>query len=308
MPSPNHFVAAVEAWIEREPAIGSAVLFGSSAAPAARDAWSDVDLHLGTEVPERLERVDWLRALPGEGFRFQVVRPGTAGIHKVTALFASGQVDLVIAPLARLRALDRAVRQGRHRRPGPCREDLNEMHVCLQSGYRFLKGEGRWGRFYARVASELPGVRLADPQVMRLAEGALVDLLWVLQKLDRGELRAAQHALHRQVGETLFRLVREWEIRRGTPPSSFGLARRVEQRLGARELRWITLDAGLDAGELRTAAWRAWAGLCELAAALVPEWSLPPGLAAVLAPYRRAGSRVAGVRRPRNPAPRRAGP
>jgi hypothetical protein len=296
MTSSNRFVAAVEAWIERDPVIGSAVLFGSSAAAAAADPWSDVDLHIGTEAPERLERVDWSRALPGEAFRFQVVRPGSAGIHKVTALFAAGQVDLVIAPFTRLRALERAVRQGRHRQPGPCRENLNEMHVCLQSGYRFLKGEGRWGEFYARVASELPGVRLSDPQVTRLAEGALVDLLWIFQKLDRGELRAAQHALHRQVGETLFRLLREWEIRRGAPPSSFGLGRRVEQRLGVRQLRWVTLDARLDARQLRAAAWRAHTGLGELTRRLVPSWRVPRGAAALLAPFRAAR---ASARRPR---------
>lgn len=291
MSSVNRFIAAVERWILREPAIGSAVLFGSSAARAARDAWSDIDLHVGTEHPEQLERVDWERALPGELFRFQVVRPGTAGVRKVTALFAAGQVDLVIAPFARLRALRTAMRQGRHRRPGRDRENLNEMHVCLQSGYRFLKGEAKWGAFYARVAAALPGVRVSDAQVDVLAAAAFIDLLWVFQKLERGELRAAQHALHRQVGETLFRLMRELEIRRDATPTSFGLARRVEQRLPARELRWVTLDARLDADELRAAAWNAREGLRRLAAALVPGWKLPAGAATLLEPFRPARGR-----------------
>ncbi len=285
-PAASSFQAAVTRWVLAEESIRSAVVFGSAARDQpglpARDEWSDIDLHVGTSDPGRIEAVDWAEAVPGESFRFQVVRPATGGVRKATVLFAHGQIDLVLVPVARLRSVRTAMLRGRHREPGPLRGALDEMQTCLRSGYRFIKGEKAWGGFYRRVATEMAGVRLADAQVRHLADVALCDLLWILQKLNRGELAATQHLLHRSVAETNFRFARELRLRRAEPLPSFGLGRHVEELLAPAELARVQVSARLDPTELRAAAWRAFDALCSLTRDLVPSWRVPAGADALL--------------------------
>lgn len=267
----------------------SAVLFGSSARTGAdaavADSWSDFDLHIVTSDAEKLLHTDWQRAIPSTEFSLQVVRPATGGMRKATALFAAGQVDLVLVPAVAMRLARLGVWAGIHRRPGSLRAALNEMATCLGSGYRFLKGEQKWGAFYARIAAGMQGVRLSDAEVYTLAAIFLCDLLWTLQKLERGELAAAQHILHRSLAETNFRLVRELRQRRGLPLSSFGLGRRAEITLPPVELAWVQVSARLDRVELTEAAWRACDGLKSLMRELVPAWTVPAPMQKLLAEY-----------------------
>lgn len=276
------FRQAVEQWIAAEPAVRSAVLFGSSAAAATAqtaDAWSDLDLHITTTEPERLEHMDWPRVLPGSGFRFQAVRPATGGVRKVTAVFAAGQIDLVVVPLGQLRLARFGLWLGLERRNRRLRVALNEINTCLRGGYRFLKGEAEWGAFYVRVASEMPGVRLGDQEAVALAAIAVADRLWILQKLERGELGAAQYLLHRSLAETNFRLLRELRLRRGQPLPSFGLGRHVERLLSPEELAWVRVDARCEAAELKRATEQSAVGLQALMRELVGSaWRSPEGL------------------------------
>lgn len=273
------FRQAVENWVASEPAIRSAVIFGSSAATgsvAPVDNWSDLDLHVTTTVPAALERVDWARVLPGQGYRLQAVRPATGGVRKVTAVFAAGQIDLVIVPLGQLRLARLGLALGLQRCHGRLRVALDEIHTCLRGGYQFLKGEPEWGAFYARVAAEMPGVRLGDAEVRTLADVAVADWLWIQHKLARGELSAAQHVLHRSLAETNFRLLRELRLRRGQPLPSFGLGRHVERLLSPTELAWVRVDARCEAEALWSATERAAHGLRSLMTELVGDtWHWP---------------------------------
>jgi hypothetical protein len=286
-------LAEITAWLEGEPRVKSAVLFGSSARTPEGGAMSgeprraDLDLHIVTPMPAELEQVDWARALPGQTFRHQAVRPATGGVRKATVLFAAGEIDLVLVPQGRFRLGRLAMRLGRHRKDPRLRVALNEVATCLHSGYRFLKGEQEWGAFYARIAAEMPGVRLGDAEAKVLADIFLCDLLWVRQKLDRGELAAAQHLLHRSLAETNFRYVRELRLRRGEPLLSFGLGRKVEAILPPQELSWVQVSARLEADELRRAADAAFAGLQALMAELVPAWRVPEGVTQLLAETQR---------------------
>ena len=268
----------VTAWLTRETAVKAAILFGSSARPSgaleAVDHWSDVDLHVVTTAAVRLERLDWSRELAGLSFCHQTVRPATGGVRKVTALFVEGEVDLVLVPATRLRLGRLAVRLGLHRQSAALRYALNEIATCLRSGYRFLKGEDSWGDFYAWIAAEMPGTRLDDRAAAGLADVFLCDLLWVLQKLERGELVAAQHLLHRSLAETNFRLMREWRLRRGLPLPSFGLGRRAESLYPPEELRLVQIDARLNAAELHQAAWQACEGVVAIMREIVPGWKI----------------------------------
>jgi hypothetical protein len=135
------------------------------------------------------------------------------------------------------------------------------------------------------VAAEMSGVRLADPELCALADVFLCELLWVMQKLERGELAAAQHQLHRALAETNFRLVRELRLRRNLPLPSFGLGRRVETLLRPHELAWVAISARREAADLAAAACRARDGLVSLMKELVPSWSVPAPMEQLLAQH-----------------------
>jgi hypothetical protein len=292
MVTPAGLLPSVVKWLESERAIRSAVLFGSSAGAVKSatvvDGFADFDLHIVTTDTRRLVKVDWARVFPEAKFCQQIVRPATGGVNKVTVLFSSGQIELVLVPALQFYFARLSMILGLHRRIRRLQTALNEVHTCIQSGYYFLKGERTWGPFYSRIMAEMPGVRLTDSEVRDMAGAFLCEFLWVLQKLERGELAAAQLALHRLLSETNFRLVREMHLRRGQPLPSFGLARHVESVLSATELSWVQVDARLDQEELRRAAWHALDGLKGLMSELLPEWRAPLAMVELLAPYSKA--------------------
>lgn len=272
---------AFRAWFVNEPRVESVALFGSAVwadgASATEKTWSDFDFHILASECERLERIDWSSVLPDQQFCLCAPRPATGGVRKVTVIFASGQVDLVVVPAWQMRLVRVAFRMGLQRRHRGLQVALNEMSTCLASGFCFWKGQEKWGDFYGRIAREMPGVRLNDDEIAGMSRVFLSELLWVLQKIQRGEFSAAQHALHRQLGETNFRLLRELRLRRKQPLPSFGLGRRVEKLLTPAELMWVKIDAKLDPAELRRAALQAYAGMRLLMTELAPSWRVPPG-------------------------------
>jgi hypothetical protein len=267
---------AATAWLEQCDTVDSAVLFGSRVQAKNLESWSDVDLHIITSDARTLESVDWSKAMPSESFCLQVVRPATGGVRKITAIFDAGQVDLVIVPLRELSMVADQLHAGTSR----TREldvALNEMATCLHSGYRFLKGQVKWGPFYERVAT-LVGVRLEDSELKPMAEIFLCDLLWVLQKLRRGEIVAAQHALHGKLVEANLRLWRELQLRRGHRLTSFGLGRRFEELGSVAELDLIRVNAKADKAELQRAAHQCFICLQTIMKELMPGWSAPARL------------------------------
>ncbi len=280
-------LAALERWTQCEPAVDAAILFGSqvrqTGSAVAADGWSDVDLHIVTRAASKLEGMDWSQVLPGQNLCLQVARPATSGVRKVTLFFEDGEADLVLVPTAKLRLAKFAMSVGLHRRVGIVAAALNNLATIMGGGYRFLKGERAWGRFFARIVGEMPGFRLDDTQVQQLANTALCDALWVLQKLERGELVAAQRILHRSVMETNVVLLHELRTRRSEP--TFQQARRVERLVTPGQLATQQVSARLVATELRAATWQALAGLKTLMAELVPAWSVPKGVEQLLAPY-----------------------
>jgi predicted nucleotidyltransferase len=286
-PAQSDLLASLEDWVKSERMVKAAVLFGSQARPrgmAAADQWSDIDLHLVAHTPARLERVDWSRTLPNQLLLHQVVRPATGGVRKVTALFAGGEADFVLVPAMKFRLAGLAVALGLHHRIGFLRDALNSLATIMGGGYRFLKGEKAWGSTYARIVGELPGFRVSDAEACRLADVSLCDLLWVLQKLERGELVAAQRILHRAVLETNLVLLHEARTRRRE--TTFQQARRVESLLTPAELGRVQVDAGLQREALQRAAWRTYEGLQGLMTELVPAWRVASGMSGLLARHR----------------------
>ena len=277
----------LERWLQAEPAVCSAVLFGSRAraahTAAPPDGWSDIDLHIVTNSVEKILATDWRRAIPESEFCLQVYRPATGGVRKLTVLFAEGEADIVLVPVGKMRLGSLAMKLGLHRRVRSIATALNAFANPISYGYRFLKGEQTWGAFYARVVAEMEGYRLNDAEVQQLAETFLCDQLYLLQKLGRGELVASQRVLHRSLNETNLMLLHELRVRRGE--LSIQQARRVEQLASPAQLATVQVSARLDATELAAAAWRAREGLETLMRELVPAWTVPAAMRALIDRY-----------------------
>lgn len=285
----QEFFSGITEWVQRTAELKSTILFGSGARQgleaASQDHWSDFDLLVVASDPLRFESVAWDREISGSRYCFQVARPATGEVRKVTAVFAGGQIDLVIVPERTLRVVRLGMRLGLHRKSRRLQIALNELQVCLRSGYRYIKGEQAWGRFFDRVAAEMPGIRLSNEELANLALAFLGDLLWMLQKLERGELVAAQHYLHTRLIDINLRSIRELSLRRGSL-LSFSLGRRLETLAKPGELKWVQISARLTAEDLHRAAWECFAGLKALMAELGVEWEISPETENLLARYR----------------------
>jgi hypothetical protein len=127
----------------------------------------------------------------------------------------------------------------------------------------------------------MPGQRLDARATARLADIFLCDLLWVLQRIERGELVAAQRGLHRLLAEPNFQLLHEARLRRGE--LTYREARRVERLLPARELALLQVSARLRRAELKRSARQAYRSFRRLMTELNPAWAVAPGFARLLA-------------------------
>ena len=269
---------ALRAWVRDQADIRVAVLFGSrartelgTAQPA--DDWSDVDLELVTTQPGRYLDRAWTAELDGFPLHAYAVRPVFGGVHKVTARFAGGEVDLVIVPYRRLWLGKLAFGLGLHRHLAFVSRGLGEFALVMSGGHVLLKGGPAWEEFYARAVQEVPLAHLTDAEAIALAECAYVDGAAMLGKLARGEFVAAQRWLHRSIVEANLRLLHERRRRRGL--DSFPDGRRVEQLLAPDELALVRFEARLDAASLRAAILASLAGTRKLITDLTgkaPAW------------------------------------
>jgi formyltetrahydrofolate synthetase len=129
----------------------------------------------------------------------------------------------------------------------------------------------------------LPGVRLTDEDIIDLANVALCDCLWVLQKLENGELIAAQHVLHSRIVDTNLRLLREVRIRESLPLPSFGLGRKLEILLKPQDVASVCVSSLAQAEDLERGVRAALEELQKLARRLCPDWRVSPEIEKLIA-------------------------
>jgi hypothetical protein len=237
-------------WADRERSIRAITLFGTRAQGRAA-ADSDFDLQVVTSEPGRFENRAWIAGIPGWRVRAYAVRDATGGARKVTLLLEAGEFDLVIVPARRLRLARLLVRCGLHRASRQLARALGPLAVVMRPAHQVVRGGPGWARFYDRVVREVPDPRLDRDAVLALAETAYVDLHWILGKIDRGELVAAQRWLHRTPVEVNLRLLTESRQRRGLDPVFDG--RRAEFLLTPAELAEIRISAALEPAALTAA-------------------------------------------------------
>jgi hypothetical protein len=263
-------------WAAPVASVRGLTLFGSRARAGA-DSASDWDFQVITSRPAMFGDSQWARSLPGAALRLYAPRMTRfGGVPKVNMILEGAEADLVIIPAGPLRVAKLLVALGLHRREGPLRRRLRELAVAVRPGWRFLKGEREWGRFYSRVVAEVDDPRLADAEIRRLGDTFVYDYLWMQRKLARGELVAAQRTLQRELAEANLRLVHELRLRRAEP--SFPEGRRAEQLMGAEAGRYA-VGARCDGGELAAEAARCREVFRGLMESLVGHsWQWPAGV------------------------------
>jgi len=267
-------------WISGNVNIRSAVVFGSTArvlneGMGIREGKSDIDIHVVSTSAKWIGNVDWNEEIGKGEFCLCASRTATGGVKRWSIIYSSSQIDMVVVPAIMMYMAKLGYRLGLHRRIRSLHVALNEMASCLRMGYVFIKGEYQWGGFY-RDVSRLPGVRLVESEIVELANAAVCDCFWVLQKLERGELIAAQHVLHSRVVDTNLRLLREMRIRESLLLPSFGLGRNLESLLKPSELAAIRVSSLANVNDLETATRGALAELQRLVYRLCPSWSVSP--------------------------------
>jgi hypothetical protein len=274
------FGEVMAAWAGGKPAISGLLLIGSRVRFAAdklehADAQSDWDFQVITSRPEAFFTRNWTRELRGLDLKSYAVRVAAiGGIPKVNAVFSGVEADFVIIPERVLKKVKFRAVFGMHRREGWTRRRMQDLAEVIRPGWRFLKGERRWGAFFRRAVDDVPDPRLSDDGVRQLAEGFVCDYVWSLRKLERGELRTAQRTLFQEMAEANFKLLHELKQRRGE--RTFTKARRIERIASPQELALVSIEAPLEEAALREALERSAAGCRELVRQLVGEgWRWP---------------------------------
>lgn len=244
------------AWAQREPAITGVVVIGSRVRQGERagaaDEHSDWDYQVITREPARFEARAWI-AEAGLGTPVAyVLRGGRLGSAlRFTALFAEGELDVVLIPHGRLRLARRILPSRSLLRLFGGERALGDLAVVLRDGYRLAKGEAEWGTFLRRVVSDIPSSRLSDREVCDVAEGFVCDYVSTRRKIDRAELLAAQRWLHQQLAEANFRLLHELRQRAKLP--TFPDARRLELLAEERAVGLVRIEAHPDRESLLAA-------------------------------------------------------
>ena len=249
------FGEAMTQWADRNPAISGLVLIGSRERPETdelwrADAYSDWDFQVITSKPRQFEDASWARDIPGFELRAYAVRPAIIGmVPKVNAVFSNAEADFVIIPAISARLLRLCIALGLHRAEGRVRRRVQDLAEVIRPGWRFLRGGKTWGSLYRRAVNEVTDPRLSDEEIRRIAEGFVCDYIWVIRKIARGELRAAQRMFYRELLEGNLRLLHELKLRRGQ--RSFTKARRLECVAESDELESVTFEASSGASSLR---------------------------------------------------------
>lgn len=281
MVSSTPLVDTFVAWARREPSVVGLVLIGSrcrsSVDVAAADRFSDWDYQVVTSRPGLFSDRAWLRAagLP-EPLAYTARLGRLARVSKVTAIFPGAELDLVLLPAGKLRHA-RWVRTLGFGALLARNAALGELALVLRPGHRVIKGGAGWEDFFQWIVTVAPPPRIDDREVAALAEGFVCDYVSTCQKIERGELHAAQRWLHANLAEVNFRLAHELRLRRGQP--SFPDARRIEALGDPTLAAALAVNAALDLQSLARAVEHSAETCRKTVAALIgAAWQWPDAL------------------------------
>jgi hypothetical protein len=257
MSGPLDLGRAISDWALRTRSVSGLIAFGSRERAADcnvkwADAFSDWDFQVITDDVPMFFNAAWTREVCGVSVRAYGLRLAQIGaVPKVNIVFDVGEVDLVIIPGRSARILKACVGLGLHKRSTRVYRRLQELAEVIRPGWRLVKGEEKWGNVLRRIVSEVADPSLDDLEITRLANCLYCDYTWCLRKLHRGELRAMQRILYRDIWETNLQLLYELKRRKGA--QSFTKARRLETTCTEGELTSVSISPALELADLRGA-------------------------------------------------------
>jgi hypothetical protein len=233
----QEFENRVVNWARRQPDIEALIQIGSRAQQGGQvDEWSDWDYHLITTHPSRYCGVDWLSAIAPCWNTHSESTP--RGVAKVSAVFVEAhEADFVVLSAWQMKLVYWAMARPGWIRiyPGALRRGIATTRLFVLPGYKVVVGDVRWQERMNALRVEWP-IRYQSAQEFEFHVSAFWrHAVWVLKKIARGELRAAERLNRLEVAEHLLALLAE-EARiagRASRPE----ARKAEQWLDARRLQ-----------------------------------------------------------------------
>lgn len=199
--------ASVEQWACARRDISALVQIGSRVqSGAVVDKWSDYDYQLITPRPKAFLSGAFAREL-GRCWAISA-QEAFGGVIKVTAVYEDAlEADFVI-----LKAWEVALAATANRFPGCAflwpgilRRGVEDLRCVAGRGCKVIKGSKRWER---RYASLVPFVRqITKAEFISLSGAFWARAVWIAKKIERGELFAAQRAIHADLFEPTFRLL-----------------------------------------------------------------------------------------------------
>jgi hypothetical protein len=206
------------------------------------DRWSDWDFQIVTSQPKQFRTRDWTHEAGLSLPISYVERTGRLGhTAKISAVFAEGDLDLVLIPARRLLVLKWLLAVGIAGRVPRAQHALNDLSLVLRAGHHFVKSSRKWEKFFCRVISNGSPPWINDDEICVMANGFVCDYLSTRQKILRGEYLAAQRWLHINLGEANFRLLHELNLRSGG--ATFHDGRRIEATAQHQWRDAIAIDA-----------------------------------------------------------------
>ncbi len=266
-------------WAQRADTIKVLVQIGSRVREAGKaggaDASSDWDFQIVTTDSKPFESRAAFAALGLGELRAFVSRVGRLGSsRKVTALFDDGELDLVVIPFEQMAGVATQVAVPGGAENPLVRRALADLALVLVGGYKILKDQVNAARLAQFVTTAVPLPRIANAEVVEIAEGFVCDYVATKRLLRRGERVAAQRWLHHQLIEANLRLLHELRQRQGRP--TYPDARRLEQLDDDAWAPEVSAGAIHDDTTLAAAIEKAAATCRRLVQALVgPAWSWP---------------------------------
>jgi hypothetical protein len=248
---------ALTVWANRNTTVKGLLSIGSRERPASdslerADSYSDWDFQVISSKVSLLIDRDWANSLEGLKLKaFAVRRAQIGGVPKINVVFEGAEMDLVIIPLGMARVLKVSVMLGLHKREGRIRRRVQDLAEVIRPGWRLLKGEQTWGKVIRRIVDDVPDPKLEDDDLLQLAEGLYCDYVWCLKKIGRGELRAVQRILYREMLEANLQLLHELKRRRRE--KTFTKARRMELTSTSKEVEAFSVSPALNSQSLREA-------------------------------------------------------
>lgn len=151
------------------------------------------------------------------------------GACKLSLRSSLGSADIVILRWLRMEIACCCGVARLHKLSSGMANVLRPLVHIIAPGYRVIKGDVRWKRFYDMIVVDIGVARLSDIVVREMMRSGVSDIFWAREKCRSGENFAALRTLFRNAHEINLMLANELRLRRGR--SSIYDGRRMEELL-----------------------------------------------------------------------------